>query len=200
MCRLWETPYIKLLTQLFGDRMMVANSAGCAHVFSGSVPVSPYTKDAKGHGPAWNSSLFEDTAEFGLGMFNGTRQIQRQMKALAQKTLALHLNQNVDTALQDWIAKQNVSDGTRERTEALVAALEKLDTKPAVVRDLLENKDYLYRRSQWLIGGDGWAYDIGYGGLDHSLAQEKISMPSFLIQKYIPIRAVRHLNRHRLLL
>lgn len=166
-----ETPYIKLLTQLFGDRMMVANSAGCAHVFSGSVPVSPYTKDAKGHGPAWNSSLFEDTAEFGLGMFNGTRQIQRQMKALAQKTLALHLNQNVDTALQDWIAKQNVSDGTRERTEALVAALEKLDTKPAVVRDLLENKDYLYRRSQWLIGGDGWAYDIGYGGLDHSLAQ-----------------------------
>ena len=166
-----ETPYIKLLTQLFGDRMTVANSAGCAHVFSGSVPVSPYTKDAKGHGPAWNSSLFEDTAEFGLGLFTGTRQIQKQLANAAKRALSLHIDDDLDATLKNWLDNQFISTGTRNRAEALLAAIGKVDNKPEPLIELLDNKDYLVKQSQWLIGGDGWAYDIGYGGFDHVMAQ-----------------------------
>lgn len=166
-----QTPYIKLLTQLFGDRMLIANSAGCAHVFSGSVPVSPYCKDEKGHGPAWNSSLFEDTAEFGLGLFTGTRQIQKQLASAAKSSLALHLSDELDRILQEWLENQYVSEGTRERAETLVAAINKIQDKPTCLQKLIENSDYLVKQSQWLIGGDGWAYDIGYGGFDHVMAQ-----------------------------
>lgn len=168
-----ETPYIKLLTQLYGDRMLIANSAGCAHVFSGSVPASPYTTDAKGHGPAWNSSLFEDTAEFGLGLFSGTQQIQRQMVSAARAAIALHLSDELDQVLSDWLDHQHVSEGTRERAETVLAAIRKIENLPKPLQDLADNKDYLVTQSQWLIGGDGWAYDIDYGGLDHVLAQGK---------------------------
>lgn len=165
-----ETPYIKLLTQLFGDRMMVANSAGCAHVFSGSVPSAPYCKDEKGHGPAWNSSLFEDTGEFGLGMFLGTKQLQKEMASQARRALELHVNGELDAALTDWLENQKTSEGTRERADRLIAALEPVKDQNPILADLYENRDYLPKRSQWLIGGDGWSYDIGYGGLDHALA------------------------------
>ena len=165
-----ETPYIKLVTQLFGDRMMIANSAGCAHVFSGSVPSAPYCKNEKGRGPVWNSSLFEDTGEFGLGMFLGTRQVQKEMASLAKKILELHASSELDAALTDWLDNQMVSEGTRERADRVIAALEPVKESSELLTELYENKDYLPKRSQWLIGGDGWAYDIGYGGLDHALA------------------------------
>ena len=165
-----ETPYVKLLTQLFGDRMMVANSAGCAHVFSGSVPSAPYTTNAKGHGPAWNSSLFEDTAEFGLGMFLGTKQLQKEMASEAKAAIELHVNDELDEALTEWLDHQMESEGTRERAEKLIQALEPVKDQNDILADLYENKDFFTKRSQWLIGGDGWSYDIGYGGLDHALA------------------------------
>ncbi|WP_295361585.1 pyruvate:ferredoxin (flavodoxin) oxidoreductase [uncultured Pseudoramibacter sp.] len=165
-----ETPYIKLLTQLFGDRMMVANSAGCAHVFSGSVPSAPYTTDQKGHGPAWNSSLFEDTAEFGLGMFLGTKQLQKEMASQAKRALDLDILDDLREALKDWLDHQNETEGTRERAEKLSAALEPVKDQDPILTDLYENRDCFTKRSQWLIGGDGWSYDIGYGGLDHALA------------------------------
>lgn len=165
-----QTPYIKLLTQLFGDRMMVANSAGCAHVFSGSVPSTPYTTDEKGHGPAWNSSLFEDTAEFGLGMFLGTRQVQKRLASQAERALQLPLEDGLREAMAEWLENQERSEGTRERAERLAEALEPFKESDPILADLYENRDYFTKRSQWLIGGDGWSYDIGYGGLDHALA------------------------------
>ncbi len=165
-----ETPYIKLLTQLFGDRMMVANSAGCAHVFSGSVPSSPYTTNKKGHGPAWNSSLFEDTAEFGLGMFLGTKQLQKQLASQVERALSLDISDDLKSAMLIWLDNQKKSEGTRERAEQLIQALEPEKDKDDILADIYENRDYLTKRSQWLIGGDGWSYDIGYGGLDHALA------------------------------
>ena len=165
-----ETPYIRLLTQLFGDRMMVANSAGCAHVFSGSVPSAPYCKNEKGFGPAWNSSLFEDTGEFGLGMYLGTKQIQKKMAYQARKAIELNLDQELTEALQVWLNGQLISEGTRERAEKLIKALEPVKDQNPILKDIYENRDYLTKRSQWLIGGDGWSYDIGYGGLDHVLA------------------------------
>ena len=165
-----ETPYIKLLSQLFGDRMMVANSAGCAHVFTASVPSNPYTTDDKGHGPAWNSSLFEDTAEFGLGQFLGTRQMQKWLASQVRKALALHVSDEVDEACRVWLEGKDSSEGTRQRAENLAAALRQVKDKAPVIADILENEDFLTKRSQWIIGGDGWAYDIGYGGLDHVLA------------------------------
>lgn len=165
-----QTPYIKLLTQLFGDRMMIANSAGCAHVFSGSVPSTPYTKDEKGHGPAWNSSLFEDTAEFGLGMFLGTKQVQKQLASQAARALELDLDDTLRDALTDWLENREVSENTRERAEKLTRAIRPYKDQNPILSDIYENRDYLTKRSQWLIGGDGWSYDIGYGGLDHALA------------------------------
>ena len=165
-----ETPYVKLLTQLFGDRMMVANSAGCAHVFSGSVPSAPYTVDQKGHGPAWNSSLFEDTGEFGLGMFLGTRQLQQELASQVGRAIDGTEEGELKDALTDWLAHQHESDGTRERSERVIAALEPRKGDNPIYADIYENRDYLTHRSQWVIGGDGWAYDIGFGGLDHALA------------------------------
>ena len=165
-----ETPYIKLLSQLFGDRMMIANSAGCAHVFTGSVPSNPYTTDDKGHGPAWNSSLFEDTAEFGLGQFLGTRQMQKWLASQVKAALELHISEEVDEACKDWLEKKDEADGTRLRAERLVEAVRPYREKALALEAICENQDFLAKRSQWIIGGDGWAYDIGYGGLDHVLA------------------------------
>ncbi len=165
-----ETPYIKLLTQLFGDRMMVANSAGCAHVFAGSVPAAPYCTNDKGQGPAWNSSLFEDTGEFGLGMFLGTKQVQKQLASRVRQAMDLHINDELDAALGEWLDHRMSSEGTRERAEKVIEAIAPVRESHPVLEEIFENRDYLTKRSQWVIGGDGWSYDIGYGGLDHALA------------------------------
>ena len=161
-----ETPYAKLITQLFGDRMMIANATGCSSIWGGSAPSTPYTKNHNGHGPAWANSLFEDNAEFGLGMFLGVNAIR---EAIAEKAkAAIEAGDPAKAELQDWLDNMNEGAGTRERADKLVAALEKSGTEAA--KDILAEKDYFVKRSQWIFGGDGWAYDIGYGGVDHVLA------------------------------
>ena len=165
-----ETPYAKLLTQLFGDRMMIANATGCSSIWSASAPAMPYTTNAKGHGPAWGNSLFEDNAEYGLGMFLGVKAIRETLAAEVDEALAGELSENLRAALTDWKDNRDVADGTRERADKLaeILAAEKGDS--AILNKIYANRDYFVKRSQWILGGDGWAYDIGYGGLDHVLA------------------------------
>ncbi|WP_274940517.1 pyruvate:ferredoxin (flavodoxin) oxidoreductase [Chordicoccus furentiruminis] len=160
-----ETPYAKLVTQLFGDRMYIANATGCSSIWGNSSPSTPYTVNAKGHGPAWDNSLFEDAAEFGYGM------------ELAQKAIRAGLKTKVEKLVENGIAKeegQKYLDTFKsgalngEATDALVEALKGADDPDA--KEILEKKDFLSKKSQWIFGGDGWAYDIGYGGLDHVLA------------------------------
>jgi pyruvate-ferredoxin/flavodoxin oxidoreductase len=165
-----ETSYVKLLTQLFGDRMMIANSCGCSHVWAASVPANPYTTNSKGHGPAWCNSLFEDSAEFGLGMLLGTKQVQKQIASLVKEAIDLKISDEFTATCKDWLENQEISDGSRVRADRLIRLLEKEKSENKLLNEIYENKDYLVKRSQWLIGGDGWAYDIGYGGLDHVLA------------------------------
>ena len=163
-----ETPYIKLLSQLFGDRMMVANATGCSSIYGGNLPTTPWTTDAAGRGPAWSNSLFEDNAEFGLGF----RLAADAQTALARRRLA-ELRDAVGAELVDGILeapqlRESELGAQRERVAELMARLEELDGP--VVSDLLSVVDHLVRRSVWIVGGDGWAYDIGSGGLDHVLA------------------------------
>ncbi|MEQ8155843.1 MAG: pyruvate:ferredoxin (flavodoxin) oxidoreductase [Clostridiaceae bacterium] len=163
-----ETPYAKLITQLFGDRMMIANATGCSSIWGGSAPSTPYTVNHKGQGPAWANSLFEDNAEFGLGMFLGVKAQRERLVEVAQKAIEAGVSEEAKAALEDWIANLNNGEGTRARGERVVAALQGETNEFA--KDILKNSDYLVKRSQWIFGGDGWAYDIGYGGVDHVLA------------------------------
>ncbi|MDY2729481.1 MAG: thiamine pyrophosphate-dependent enzyme, partial [Clostridium sp.] len=160
-----ETPYAKLVTQLFGDRMMVANATGCSSIWGGSAPSTPYTKNKKGHGPAWANSLFEDNAEYGLGMFLG---VKAQRETLAEKVKAADLSGDAKAVADEWLANMNEGEGTRDLADKFEAALEKDGS--AAAKAILEDKDLFVKRSQWIFGGDGWAYDIGYGGVDHVLA------------------------------
>lgn len=163
-----ETPYVKLVTQLFGDRMMIANATGCSSIWGGSVPATPYTVNKEGHGPAWANSLFEDNAEFGLGMFLGVKAIRERIAENMRKGLEVESSEEVKAVLQDWLDHMNSGEGTRDRAKRVEAVLQNVDADYA--REILKEKDYLVKRSQWIFGGDGWAYDIGYGGLDHVLA------------------------------
>lgn len=167
-----ETPYARLVTQLFGDRMMIANAAGCSSIWGGSMPTSSYTVNQAGQGPTWANSLFEDNAEFGYGMRVGTTKIREQIAEYA----ATAINECDDSqaalkeALTDWVEHREQGAGTRERSARLVALLEKVANPTKAMTAILEEKQYLAKRSQWIFGGDGWAYDIGFGGLDHVLA------------------------------
>ena len=161
-----ETPYAKLITQLFGDRMMVANATGCSSIWGGSAPSTPYTKNKNGHGPAWANSLFEDNAEYGLGMFLGVKAQREEIAELAKA--AIEANDPAKAELQVWLDNIDEGANTREIASNLVTALEKSGTDAA--KAILEKKEYFVKRSQWIFGGDGWAYDIGYGGVDHVLA------------------------------
>ncbi|PWX39525.1 pyruvate:ferredoxin (flavodoxin) oxidoreductase [Clostridium perfringens] len=163
-----ETPYAKLITQLFGDRMMIANATGCSSIWGGSAPSTPYTTNHNGHGPAWANSLFEDNAEFGLGMFLGVKAIRERLVDLAGKAIEAGVKPEAKEALEAWIAEVNNGEGTRDRADAVVAALQGETNEFA--KEILKDQDYLAKRSQWIFGGDGWAYDIGYGGVDHVLA------------------------------
>ena len=166
-----ETPYAKLLTQLYGDRMMIANATGCSSIWGGSAPAMPYTKNVKGHGPAWGNSLFEDNAEYGLGMFLGTRAVRESLAADAAAALEQGKgSEALKAALADWKDNLNVGENTRERADELVRLLEAEKGSDELLNKLYENRDYFVKRSQWIFGGDGWAYDIGYGGVDHVLA------------------------------
>lgn len=161
-----ETPYVKAITQLVGDRMMVANATGCTSIWGGSAPSTPYTKNKCGHGPAWANSLFEDNAEYGLGMFLGVKAIRDRIAEKAQAAIAA--GDAASAELQEWLDNVDEGEGTRERADKLTAALEASNTELA--KEILAEKDYFVKRSQWIFGGDGWAYDIGYGGVDHVLA------------------------------
>lgn len=163
-----ETPYAKLITQLFGDRMMIANATGCSSIWGGSAPSTPYTVNHKGQGPAWANSLFEDNAEFGLGMFLGVKSQRERLAEVAKNAIEAGVSEEAKAALEDWIANLTNGEGTRARAERVVAALQGETNEFA--KDILKNSDYLVKRSQWIFGGDGWAYDIGYGGVDHVLA------------------------------
>lgn len=164
-----EASYAKLITQLFGDRMMVANATGCSSIWGGSAPSTPYTTNHKGQGPAWANSLFEDNAEFGLGMYLGTKQIRERLEKDAKEAMD-SVSAELKAALQTWLDNVNDGEGSKKATEALLPLLEAEKDKNVAVKDMFEHKDYLVKQSQWIFGGDGWAYDIGYGGVDHVLA------------------------------
>lgn len=167
-----ETPYVKLITQLFGDRQMVANATGCSSIYSGSAPSTPYTTNAKGHGPAWANSLFEDNAEFGLGMQIAASTLRERLLHEVERVLeANNLNAELRPLLTEWIEKYQDGVETRRLTDAIIPILE-ADSSD-LLAPLRELKDYFLKHSQWIIGGDGWAYDIGFGGLDHVLASGK---------------------------
>jgi len=166
-----ETPYAKLITQLFGDRMMVANATGCSSIWGASAPAMPYTTNAQGHGPAWANSLFEDNAEFGLGMCLGTKALRNRLAdAMKAAVAAGKGSAELQAAMTDWVEHMNDGEGTRDRADALAALLEQEKGNDADLNAIYEERDYFVKRSQWIFGGDGWAYDIGYGGVDHVLA------------------------------
>ena len=180
-----ETPYAKLVTQLVGDRMMIANATGCTSIWGASAPSMPYTKNCKGHGPSWANSLFEDNAEYGLGMFLGVKQSRERVEDMVKAMLEVELPEDLKAALTDWLEHVNDSEGTRERAEALTSVLEKYKDNCDKCAALYDEKQFFVKRSHWIFGGDGWAYDIGYGGLDHVLASgENVNVMVFDTEVY----------------
>ena len=164
-----ETPYAKLITQLFGDRMYIANATGCSSIWGNSSPSTPYTVNAKGQGPAWSNSLFEDNAEFGYGMLLAQKAIRGGLKEKVESVMANeNASEEVKAACKEWLDTFNSGITNGAATDKLVAALEGVDCD--VCKDIVKNKDFLAKKSQWVFGGDGWAYDIGFGGVDHVLA------------------------------
>jgi pyruvate-ferredoxin/flavodoxin oxidoreductase len=165
-----ETPYIKLITQLYGERMFIGNATGCSSIFGNSSPSTPYTVNAKGQGPAWCNSLFEDTAEFSYGMMLGHNIIRERLKGKVETLVADGKNAKVAAAGKDYL--DTYSDGATNgrATEALIEAIEGCDCKCGECAEILNEKDFLSKKSIWAFGGDGWAYDIGFGGLDHVIA------------------------------
>jgi len=162
-----ETPYIKNITQLFGDHMMIANATGCSSIYGASFPASPYCTNAQGHGPAWQNSLFEDNAEFGLGMRIGSERMRDTVAALMQQ-IAEKNDGEIKELAEKWLANRSDYATTREVADKLIPLLK--DKRDNVSKQLKEYQGFIASRSQWIFGGDGWAYDIGYGGLDHVLA------------------------------
>ena len=169
-----ETPYIKLVTQLFGDRMMVANATGCSSIWGGSAPSTPYTTNHEGKGPSWANSLFEDNAEFGYGMYLGVKQMRNKLANTMEALVEANISDDAKSVFKDWLETKENGESSKASSEAVKATLATIDQSDedvkALVSELKAKEDYLVKRSQWILGGDGWAYDIGYGGLDHVLA------------------------------
>ena len=169
-----ETPYVKLLTQLFGDRQMVANATGCSSIYSGSVPSTPYTTNEKGQGPAWANSLFEDFCEFGLGMVLADEKMHERIEALLKAALETEAPAEFKAAAEEWIAGQKDAEASKAAAAKLVPMIEAGAAAGCEICGKLKGlTQYLVKRSQWIIGGDGASYDIGYGGLDHVIASGK---------------------------
>ena len=169
-----ETPYVKLLTQLFGDRQMVANATGCSSIYSGSVPSTPYTTNEKGQGPAWANSLFEDFCEFGLGMQLANEKMHERLNALLKSALESEAPADFKAAAEEWIAGQNDAEASKAAAAKLMPLIEAGAANGcSICAQLKELSHFLVKRSQWIIGGDGASYDIGYGGLDHVIASGK---------------------------
>lgn len=183
-----ETPYAKLVTQLFGDRMFIANATGCSSIWGASAPATPYTKNKKGYGPAWQNSLFEDNAEFGLGMALGQKAIRNRLIEYVEGIQKDTDSTDLKTACQNYLDTVTDSTSSRPATDALIAELEK-NTEDAKVGELVKktlvDKDELAKKSMWIFGGDGWAYDIGFGGLDHVIASgENVNILVFDTEVY----------------
>ena len=180
-----ETPYAKLVTQLFGDRMMIANATGCTSIWGASAPSIPYTVNAQGRGPAWANSLFEDNAEFGLGMYLGVQQVREKLAELVSQALSMDISEELKAALQAWYDNKDNGERSMTAADALIPVLAEEKDKNPVLVEIFENKDFLVKRSHWIFGGDGWAYDIGYGGLDHVLASgENVNVMVFDTEVY----------------
>ena len=163
-----ETPYAKLVTQLFGDRMMISNATGCSSIWAAGGSAMAYTANKEGNGPAWANSLFEDNAEYGLGMLIAVKTIRTRIANNVRKALETDMSEETKAVLQDWLDNMNVGEGTRDRANKLEKVL--LNEDSEIAKKILNDKEFFVKRSQWIFGGDGWAYDIGYGGLDHVLA------------------------------
>lgn len=165
-----ETPYIKTITQLFGERMMVANATGCTSIYSAAAPSTPYCTNDRGQGPAWANSLFEDNAEFGLGMHIGNEKIRTMLRDLMTKAIAecSECSDELKGVMQEWIDNMNLAARTAEIAPRLIELCEKCGCETC--RKILELRKHLVKKSQWIFGGDGWGYDIGFGGLDHVIA------------------------------
>ncbi len=165
-----ETPYLKLITQLYGDRMMIANATGCSSIYGGSAPSTPYTTDQNGRGPSWANSLFEDNAEYGLGMATASEKMRERIELKMLASLE-EVSAETKAAFEAWLEAKEDGSKTTEVSNTVIKVLE--NEKHPVAQELLELKDHLVKKSVWIIGGDGWAYDIGYGGLDHVIASGK---------------------------
>jgi len=164
-----ETPYIKTITQLFGERMIITNATGCSSIYGGSAPSTPYRPNSiSGHGPAWANSLFEDNAEYGYGITTGIRKLRERIMMRMQDSIKAGITEELKAAYERWIEGMEDASMSEEATRQLIPLLEKADDK--ISREILSLKQYLVKKSVWVFGGDGWAYDIGYGGLDHVLA------------------------------
>lgn len=184
-----ETPYMKAVTQLFGDRMMIANATGCSSIWGGSAPSTPYTKNAEGKGPAWANSLFEDNAEYGYGMAIAVKTIREQLKEKFAQVASTGTDDAVKSAFANWIETMEDADASEKASEEVLRIAESTETSDetlkAVFKFAVDNKDYLVKRSVWIVGGDGWAYDIGFGGLDHVLASgENVNVLVFDTEVY----------------
>lgn len=184
-----ETPYAKLLTQLFGDQMMIANATGCSSIWGASAPSTPYTTNEQGKGPSWANSLFEDNAEFGYGMYLAVKQIRNKIKSLCEEIIKHDIPENIKNAVQAWLENYEDLKNSKTASENLIRELDKYtpsDNKISdIINNIMENKSFLARKTQWIIGGDGWAYDIGFGGLDHVIASgEDINILIFDTEVY----------------
>ena len=169
-----ETPYIKLVTQLFGDRMMIANATGCSSIWASSAPSTTYTVNADGKGPSWGNSLFEDNAEYGFGMYLAVKHMRNHIQNLMEELLSLHIDDELKELLEDWIQYKEDGYVSREVSNKVMHYLHHYETSneevKAKIAHLLDHKDYFVKRSHWILGGDGWAYDIGFSGVDQVLA------------------------------
>ncbi len=163
-----ETPYVKLVTQLFGDRMMIANATGCSSIWGGSAPSIPYCTNKEGKGPAWANSLFEDNAEYGYGMVLAVKKIRERLQLLMEEAMELDISDELKAAFKEWIAGKDNARASKEAAYKIMSLIDGVDNE--IVRQIAERSDFLIKKSQWIFGGDGWAYDIGYGGLDHVIS------------------------------
>ena len=184
-----ETPYMKLITQLFGDRMIVASATGCSSIWGASAPSMPYCTDKDGRGPAWANSLFEDNAEYGYGMLLASRQLRSSLRDTMEELLEMDVPDSMKKAMTEWIEGKESGKATRERGDKVLSEVKSAEPKDLNIKKLLDiiidRQDYLVKPSIWAIGGDGWAYDIGYGGLDHVIASgENINLLVFDTEVY----------------
>ncbi|SHK03203.1 pyruvate:ferredoxin (flavodoxin) oxidoreductase, partial [Tepidibacter formicigenes] len=184
-----ETPYAKVVTQLYGDRMIIANATGCSSIWGGSAPSTPYCKNHEGKGPAWANSLFEDNAEYGYGMAVAVKQMRNRLTDLMKELVELDIDAEYKEVFNSWLEGKEDADASKEATKKILNVIESNNIENARAKEILaeiaDKKDYLIKKSVWIIGGDGWAYDIGYGGLDHVLASgENVNVLVFDTEVY----------------